>query len=305
MTSINLIIVLIVGTGVGALTGLAIGGLVDQLYLAITAGFLATIIAGIVRNTIMMRVGPEPELEGMPLERMPQSRLSSIYSAVTIDRRIPLRMIAYSALASLAGSTSAVLVAAQSGMTSSVLIGTLAGLFSGILMAILLLAYDTPRPRLSLRLPEAERDLLRNVFTGLDDVQIARLLVAGQFNDIAKGTTLTEENKPLDTLFFICAGHAKVTVAGSEIAHLEKGNFVGEIAFLTENPATATVVAEDSVRALVFDRGELNQFFRNEAEVAGLIYQLLGRELAQKLRARNIDIYLRGSAKPISLTANP
>ena len=48
--------------------------------------------------------------------------------------------------------------------------------------------------------------------------------------------------------------------------------------------------AEDSVRALVFERGELNQFFRNEAEVAGLIYQLLGRELAQKLRARNIDI---------------
>ena len=282
MTSINLIIVLIVGTGVGALTGLAIGGLVDQLYLAITAGFLATIIAGIVRNTIMMRVGPEPELEGMPLERMPQS--------VTIDRRIPLRMIAYSAIASLAGSTSAVLVATQSGGTSSVLIGTLAGLFSGILMAILLLAYDTPRPKLSLRLPEAERELLRSVFTGLDDVQIARLLVAGRFNDIAKGTTLAEENKPLQTLFFICAGHVKVTVAGREVAHLEKGNFVGEIAFLTEKPATATVVAEDSVRALVFERTELNQFFRNEAEVAGLVYQLLGRELAQKIKVSNIRI---------------
>jgi hypothetical protein len=107
MTSINLIIVLIVGTVVGALTGLAIGGLVDQLYLAMIAGFLATIIAGIVHNTIMTRVGPEAELEGMPLERMPPS--------VTIDRRIPLRMIAYSALASLAGSTSAVLVAIRAG----------------------------------------------------------------------------------------------------------------------------------------------------------------------------------------------
>ena len=282
MTSINLIIVLIVGTVVGALTGLAIGGLVDQLYLAMIAGFLTTIIAGIVHNTIMTRVGPEPELEGMPLERMPQS--------VTIDRRIPLRMIAYSAIASLAGSTSAVLVATQSGVTSSVLIGTLAGLFSGILMAILLLAYDTPRPKLSLRLPEAERELLRSVFTGLDDVQIAQLLVAGRFNDIAKGTTLAEENKPLQTLFFICAGHVKVTVGGREVAHLEKGNFVGEIAFLTEKPATATVVAEDSVRALVFERTELNQFFRNEAEVAGLVYQLLGRELAQKIKVSNIRI---------------
>jgi hypothetical protein len=294
MTSVNLLIVMIVGALVGTFTGLALGGVVDNLYLAMIAGILATIIAGIVRNIIMTRVGTGPELEGMPrppeLEGMPQPQLMIIYSAVAIDRRIPLRVIAYSALASLAGSTSAVLVATQSGVTSSVLIGTLAGLFSGILMAILLLAYNAPRPKLSLRLPEAERELLRSVFTGLDDAQIARLLVAGRFNDIAKGTTLAEENKPLETLFFICAGHVKVTVAGREVAHLEKGNFVGEIAFLTEKPATATVVAEDSVRALVFDRAELNQFFRNEAEVAGLVYQLLGRELAQKIRVSNIRI---------------
>ena len=282
MTSVDLIVVLVVGTLVGALTGIAIGQLVDDLYLAMIAGFLATIIGGIVHNVIMTRIGPELEFAGLPLERMPR--------VVTIDRRIPLRMIAYSVLASLAGSTSAVMVTSHGGVTSSVLIGTLAGLFSGILMALLLLAYEVPRPKLSLRLPESERELLRSVFTGLDDVQIAQLLVAGQFNDIAKGTTLTEENKPLETLFFICAGHLKVTVAGREVAHMEKGSFVGEIAFLTENPATATVVAEDSVRALVFERAELNQFFRNEAEVAGLIYQLLGRELAQKLRARNIDL---------------
>ena len=284
MTSVNLLIVLIVGALVGTFTGLLLGGVVDNLYLAMIAGILATIVAGIVRNTIMTRVSPELELEGMPLERLPQAQLLSIYSA------IPLRMIAYSALASLAGSTSAVLVATQSGVTSSALIGTLAGLFSGILMAILLLAYDIPRPKLSLRLPEAEREALRSVFTGLDDVQIARLLVAGRFNDIAKGTMLAEENKPLETLFFICTGHVKVTIAGREVAHLEKGNFVGEIAFLTEKPATATVVAEDSVRALVFERAELNQFFRNEAEVAGLVYQLLGRELAQKIRVSNIRI---------------
>ena len=288
MTSMNLLIVLIVSTLVGTFTGLALGGVVDNVYLAMIAGILATIIAGIVRNIVMTRIGPEPELEGMPQLPMPQ--LMIIYSAVAIDRRIPLRVIAYSALASLAGSTSAVQVTTQSGVTSSVLIGTLAGLFSGILMAILLLAYNIPPPKLSLRLPEAERELLRSVFTGLDDSQIARLLVAGRFNDIAKGTTLAEENKPLETLFFICAGHVNVTIAGRKVAQLEKGNFVGEIAFLTEKPATATVVAEDSVRALVFERAELSRFFRTDAEVAGLIYQFLGRELAQKLKVSNIHI---------------
>ena len=158
------------------------------------------------------------------------------------------------------------------------------------LIFIAINAYQVSRlvqDRLSLRLPKADRDLLRGVLTGLDDAQIARLLVAGRFRDVAKGTTLAEENKPLDTLFFICAGNLKVTIAGREVAHLEKGNFVGEVAFLTERPATATVVAEDSVRTLVFERAELNLFFRNEAEVAGLIYQLLGRELAHKIKVSN------------------
>ena len=144
--------------------------------------------------------------------------------------------------------------------------------------------------RLSLRLPADERELLRNVLTGLDDAQIARLLVAGRFSDIAKGTMLAEENQPLERLFFICAGHVRVTIGGREVAHLEKGNFVGEVAFLTEKPATATVIAEDSVRALVFERSELSRFFRNEAEVAGLIYQLLGRELANKIKVSNMLI---------------
>ena len=68
--------------------------------------------------------------------------------------------------------------------------------------------------RLSLRLPEADRELLRSILAGLDDAQIARLLVAGGFSDISEGTTLAEENKPLDKLFFICAGHVRVTIAG-------------------------------------------------------------------------------------------
>jgi CRP-like cAMP-binding protein len=158
------------------------------------------------------------------------------------------------------------------------------------LVFIVINAYQISRlvqDRLSLRLPKADRDLLRSVLTGLDDAQIARLLAAGRFSDVAKGTTLAEENKPLDTLFFICAGHLKVMISGREVAHLEKSNFVGEVAFLTGKPATATVVAEDSVRALVFERAELNRFFRNEAEVAGLIYQLLGRELAHKIKVSN------------------
>ena len=50
------------------------------------------------------------------------------------------------------------------------------------LVFIAINAYQLSRlvhDRLSLRLPKADRDLLRSVLAGLDDAQIARLLVAG------------------------------------------------------------------------------------------------------------------------------
>jgi CRP-like cAMP-binding protein len=155
---------------------------------------------------------------------------------------------------------------------------------------ILINAYQLFRliqQRRSLRLPEHDRDLLRNVLKGLDDAQIARLLVAGEFCDVARGATLAEENRPLDRLFFICEGRVKVTIAGRQVSELTKGNFVGEVAFLTNRPATATVTADSDVRVLVFGRENLDTFFRNDADIAGLIYQLLGRELARKIKVSN------------------
>jgi tellurite resistance protein TehA-like permease len=123
MTSANLLIVLIVGTAVGALTGLGLSGYFgNQLYLAILAGFLGTIIGALARNFIMARrtgVGPD-------------------------DSRTPLLVIVYAAIASLVSSAAALEIAQQSHLEDSpVWIGTLAGLFAAILMAMLMITYHT------------------------------------------------------------------------------------------------------------------------------------------------------------------
>jgi hypothetical protein len=123
MTSANLLIVLLVGTVVGALTGLGLGDLfTNQWYLALLAGFLGTIIAAIARDFIVRRggggLGPD-------------------------SSRIPTLVLVYAVVASLAGSSAATEVAQQSDMTASVWVGTLAGLFSTILMSLLMITYFT------------------------------------------------------------------------------------------------------------------------------------------------------------------
>jgi CRP-like cAMP-binding protein len=158
------------------------------------------------------------------------------------------------------------------------------------LVFILINLYQITRlvqDRLSLRLPEQDRELLRRAFTGLDDAQIARLLGAGALCGLPAGTKLAEENETLERLYFLCAGRVGVTIGDRAVSQLEAGNFVGEVAFLTERPATATVIAETDVRALAFERDKLKRFFQHETEVAGLIYQLIGRELAHKIKLSN------------------
>jgi hypothetical protein len=125
MTAVNSLIALVVCSVVGAFTGLVLGGLVGDLFLAMIAGLLATIIAGILRNYKL-------------------SQLTVIYDALAIERGIPLRLIIYSAIATLVGGIAAVGVTTMSGINWSTLLGALSGLFAGTLMLILMSRGEGP-----------------------------------------------------------------------------------------------------------------------------------------------------------------
>ncbi|MGE3877363.1 MAG: hypothetical protein AB7F74_30760 [Parvibaculaceae bacterium] len=111
-------IVVLVGAVVGALTGLALGGTLSGFYLAVVAGFLGTVVAGVARNEIMKRSGSGPD-----------------------DSKIPNLVLVYSAVASLGGSSLADELVRLGGIDSPIWLGTLAGLFSCILLAMLMITY--------------------------------------------------------------------------------------------------------------------------------------------------------------------
>ena len=143
------------------------------------------------------------------------------------------------------------------------------------------------RERASLTLPEKDAPMLRQSFPGLDDAQIARLLKAADWRDAQPGETLTKQDHAVDSLFFLCSGRASVEVNGSFETYLEKGSFIGEIAYLTGNLATATVVIDEPSRVLAFSKLRMAKVTDRDSRIAGIIYELLGRDLAQKMRRSN------------------
>jgi len=121
MTSASLLIVLFVGTVVGAVTGMVVGGSFGADPLAILAGFLGAVAGVIIRNLIIAKgagVGPD-------------------------DSKTPMLVAVYAIVASLAGSLAAKEVLDVSELTAPVGIGALAGLFSAVLLAMLMITYHT------------------------------------------------------------------------------------------------------------------------------------------------------------------
>jgi CRP-like cAMP-binding protein len=139
----------------------------------------------------------------------------------------------------------------------------------------------------SIALPAPDADNLRHAFDGLEDPQISKLLSAAEWKTASEDELITRQDAPVGHLFFIVKGGARVSTNGEQIALLGPGSFIGEIAYLTGNMATADVTADAGTRLLTFSRVRLARLAAEDKEIGTILNQLLGRDLAQKMRQTN------------------
>jgi hypothetical protein len=130
-----------------------------------------------------------------------------------------------------------------------------------------------------------EHELLRQgILAGLDDAQLGRPFRMGSWRDLAAGTLLTREGQKVPELYLLCLGHAEVDVEGAVVARLAPGSFVGEMAFLSGNTASATVRIQEPARIFAFDTAKLRKLIAHDEQIAAVMHRSVGQDLANKLR---------------------
>ena len=65
---------------------------------------------------------------------------------------------------------------------------------------------------------------------------------------------------------------------------------MGEIGFLSEEPATANVVAATPLRCLTWKAAELRRFLARHPEVRTVFHAAVGKDLAEKIAAHNVRL---------------
>jgi CRP-like cAMP-binding protein len=111
---------------------------------------------------------------------------------------------------------------------------------------------------------DAKIDLLKRVplFADASKRELQEISAVADEVHLPAGYTLTKEGASGQELVVIVEGAADVTRRGRKINTVKGGDFVGEIAVLTDTPRTATVKTTKETHALVVTRRDFRTLMK-------------------------------------------
>jgi CRP/FNR family transcriptional regulator, cyclic AMP receptor protein len=95
-----------------------------------------------------------------------------------------------------------------------------------------------------------------------------------------EGKTVIQEGRFGSEFFLLIDGTVSVSRGGTKLRDLTAGEWVGEIALITNVPRTATVMTTSPVRALVLTRGAFSRLIEDNPSIAAKVLALLGERVA-------------------------
>jgi CRP/FNR family cyclic AMP-dependent transcriptional regulator len=119
------------------------------------------------------------------------------------------------------------------------------------------------------------------LFQGLSRNELVQLARVSEDLEVEPGKVLCKEGEIGREFFVIVDGKVQVTQKGKPVAARSSGDFVGEIALLTEIPRTATVTAETPVRLFVLTRKEFRRLLDENPNVERKVLRAVALRLAE------------------------
>ena len=151
------------------------------------------------------------------------------------------------------------------------------------LIQLLILAWENKRASFT----EDEQRFYDAAIPGLEKAHAKRLLKIGEWYNAPAGDVLTSESECPNYLMFIAGGAVTIEKGGMIVGVCGHHDFVGEISFMSSQPATATATVANSARILRFERGQLRKLLSKDRDIRQALENSFNRNLVDKLVKSN------------------
>lgn len=128
----------------------------------------------------------------------------------------------------------------------------------------------------------ADEDRLHRLLDPLTPGEFRRLMKLGRWHSAEGPTVLTEEDKPLDRLYFVLDGGIAIDKAGARFT-IAPGTFIGEVGFVLRQPASATVTVDPGARYVTWESGALRRLLLRAPELGVALGAVFNKDMAAKV----------------------
>jgi uncharacterized membrane protein YkgB len=113
------------------------------------------------------------------------------------------------------------------------------------------------------------------------------LLRCGRWCEAQPGEILAREGEAMSEVIFIRTGGGIVRVGGREVGRIGPDQFIGEMSFLTDGKAGATVEIAEPTQYVVWDREELRSLLDDRESFEHALIATVNLDLVSKIRSMN------------------
>ncbi len=130
-----------------------------------------------------------------------------------------------------------------------------------------------------IKMAPKDKELYETMFKGLSPVEYLKISKVAEWQKFGKGEKITRQGTLVADLVLIYNGTVEVEVGDKVVAQLRDGQFVGEMSFLTEKPATATCRVTHNSECLVWKQSEFKDLLKRNPSLYYTIQSLLSNQL--------------------------
>ena len=130
---------------------------------------------------------------------------------------------------------------------------------------------------------DKEKELYETMFKGLTPVEFLKITKVAEWRKFNTPLPIITQGKPVKDLILIYNGTVDVLVNDNKVAELKDGQFVGEMSFLTEKPATATCKVEHNAECLVWPQQDFKDLLKRNPSLYFTIQSLLSEQVSNNL----------------------
>jgi hypothetical protein len=121
----------------------------------------------------------------------------------------------------------------------------------------------------------------------MDVLNFKKLIRTGAWENYQEHKNIITENENAEKIFLLVDGEADVRISDKKISTIKKGNFIGEMSFLTGNLPSADVVASGHAKVIGWKKEKLKNLMKKDHILRHEIHSLFSHDIIAKLHTQN------------------